>query len=490
MIIFALILWLTLQTPPPLPNVPTSPAAFLRPNHRSEEIAKGRLVEKVVCLNAPTQSYALYLPANYSTGQKWPVLYAFDPGARGRIPVERFKEAAEKLGWIIAGSNNSRNGEFQPSIDAWNAIVQDTHERFAIDDNRVYLTGFSGGARLAFYFAIRCHGCIAGVIASGAGFPGGVTPSPALHFAVFSTTGIEDFNFGEVNNLAEALEKAGMAHRTDVFAGRHEWPPSSVAFEALEWMELQAMKSSKRQRDANLIESIWQTRLQQAGELEASKNTYEAYQIYAALTDSFEGLRDTSAVEKTANRMREGSEVKTAIRNELQQIKKQREIETRINALLAARERSSEVAGRDGESTNEGLDPETRLKGMFAELRKQAGRTDDTDERRVARRVLDGVFVGLFEQGANQLQTLKRYNDAVRSFNLATEVNPERAGAFFYLAWAYAAKGDKKQALRALQTAVDKGFSDLAAIESNKAFDSIREDAQYREIIQAVRSKR
>jgi dienelactone hydrolase len=174
-IIFALIFWLSSQHALP-PSIPPLSNTVLRSNHRPEEIPKGQVVEKLVCAGVPNQSYALYLPRNYSTDRKWPVLYAFDPGARGQIPVERFREAAEKFGWILVGSNNSRNGEFQPSIDAWNAIVKDTHDRFAIDDGRVYLTGFSGGARLVFYFAIRCQDCIAGVIASGAGFPAGVTP--------------------------------------------------------------------------------------------------------------------------------------------------------------------------------------------------------------------------------------------------------------------------------------------------------------------------
>jgi predicted esterase len=457
---------------------------------QTSELPKGQIVEKVACVNDLSQSYALYLPPNYSPDRKWPILYAFDPGARGKVPVERFKDAAEKYHWIIAGSNNSRNGALQPSVDAWNAIVKDTHERFAIDDGRAYLAGFSGGARLAIYLAIRCQDCIAGVVACGAGFPLGVTPSPAMHFAVFSTTGIEDFNFSEVKNLNEPLAKAGIPHRTEVFAGRHEWPPSSVAIEALGWMELQAIKTGKRQRDANLIDAIWERKLQQARTLEDSKNAYDAYQIYVALSDSFKGLRDVVDVENKISQLRESPDVRSAIREEQQQARKQGEIGIRLNGLIAARERSSEEgSSRDRENTSEAQDPETRLQGMLAELRKQAGRTEDTGERRVARRVLEGVFIGLIEQGINLLQTQMRYHEAMRTFKLSTEVNPERAGAFFDLAWACAANGDKKQALRALQVAVDKGFSDLSAITGNKAFDAVRDDAQYRQIIQAMQSK-
>ena len=127
-----------------------------------------------------------------------------------------------------------------------------------------------------------------------------------------------------------------MAHRIQVFPGRHDWPTSPVAVEALEWMELQAIKSGKRKREDTLIENIWQMRLRQARDLEASHQTYEAYQAYAALADSFQGLRDTTTVANAANQLHETSEVRTAIRDELQQIKKQREIELLLSNYPAA----------------------------------------------------------------------------------------------------------------------------------------------------------
>ncbi len=105
-------------------------------------ILPGQVVDKVACARDSTQTYAIYLPSNYLSTRKWPVLYAFDPVARGRIPVERFRDAAEKFGWIIVGSNNSRNASTQSSIDAWNAITLDTTQRFSIENGRVYAAGF------------------------------------------------------------------------------------------------------------------------------------------------------------------------------------------------------------------------------------------------------------------------------------------------------------------------------------------------------------
>src|SRR5216110_2599416 len=85
-------------------------------------IPPGRLVEKVVCAKVPTQSYAAYLPSSYTAARSWPILYAFDPGARGTLPVTRYQQAAEKYGWIVIGSNNSQNGSMQQSLDAWVAM--------------------------------------------------------------------------------------------------------------------------------------------------------------------------------------------------------------------------------------------------------------------------------------------------------------------------------------------------------------------------------
>ena len=103
--------------------------------------------------------------------------------------------------------------------------------------------------------------------------------------------------------------------------------------------------------------------------------------------------------------------------------------------------------------------------------------------------MLDGQFVSLVERGRAVLEAGKNYEEAVRIFRLATEVAPERANAFYFLAWAYKGTGDRKKSLRALQTAVDKGFADVTALVNNKAFDSIRDDPQYQKIISTLKAQ-
>jgi poly(3-hydroxybutyrate) depolymerase len=117
----------------------------------------------------PGQSCAMFVPSSYTAARAWPVLYCLDPGARGRTAVEAFAAAAEKAGFLVAGSNNSRNGPVAASGEAIRLMVQHTHQTYSIDDFREYAAGMSGGARLALGWASQNSG-IAGVVASSAGF--------------------------------------------------------------------------------------------------------------------------------------------------------------------------------------------------------------------------------------------------------------------------------------------------------------------------------
>jgi predicted esterase len=450
---------------------------------QTDSIPRGQIVERIEALNDSSQSYALYLPSNYSPKRKWPVLYAFDPGARGRVPVERFKEAAEKFGWIVLGSNNSRNGPWNVVVNAWNAMLTDTHQRFAIDDDRMYATGFSGGARVAVHIAAGCK-CLAGVIANGAGFPVDLAPSSQMHFVFFGAAGVDDFNYPELKSLQDPLSKAGIINRVQTFAGRHEWPPVSLATAAVEWLELQAIKAGKRPRDDDFINATWQEFLSDARTLEEAKKYNEAYQLYLDLAASFKGLRDVAEIETKVTQLGASRELKAAIREEQGQIKKQLELEGRLNTLIGASD-----GGALNNQSEEGVDAGNLLPKILNDLRKQAKSAEDSTQRRVARRVLDGLFISLFEEGISLLQTEKNYSKSIKRFNLATEVNPDRPGPFFYLAWAYAANRDKKKSLQSLNTAVEKGFSDSAMITANKAFDSIRSEPEYQEIMARLRKQ-
>src|SRR5262245_56074187 len=223
----------------------------------AQDLPLGQPIDEVRCTVDPAQSYALYLPSNYSRDRLWPLLIGFHPAARGRAIVDTYREAAEKYGYVVAGSNNSRNGPWDVSMAAVRAMSEDIEQRLAVDPNRLYLTGHSGGTRVAMQVALDSK-IVAGVIASSAAYPDS-KPRKSVPFVVFGTAGAEDFNYIELRTLDRTLTSP---HRVAIFEGGHTLPPADVALEAIEWLELQAMKSRRRPRDEALIDQLLEKRQQ------------------------------------------------------------------------------------------------------------------------------------------------------------------------------------------------------------------------------------
>jgi pimeloyl-ACP methyl ester carboxylesterase len=361
----------------------------------AQDVPRGQVIDEVKCAADPSQSYSLYLPSNYTPNRPWSLLMGFHPGARGRAIVDKYRAAAEQYGYIVAGSNNSRNGAWQVSGQAVQAMARDLGQRFAVDERRVYLTGHSGGARVAMQVALG-QNRIAGVIASSAGYPDS-KPRASVPFVIFGTAGSDDFNFIELRQLDRALKTP---HRVVIFEGGHTLPPDSLAMEAIEWMELRAMASGLRARDEALLDKLFTTRERAAGD---AGNTPAAVHLLQALAEDFKGLRDVQAVNERASALAKQPDVKRALARE----RADEDEETRLIEKFLILE-----AGLN--------DPERRmdsygdLKFLLTDLSKKANAATDSPDRSRARRVLRIVTMGASERVKDEdyLKLLQQYRSA------------------------------------------------------------------------------
>jgi dienelactone hydrolase len=437
-----------------------------------EGLPKGLLVEKVSVAADPSQSYAIYLPSSYTKARRYAVLYCFDPGGRGTFPVARFKEAAERYGYLLVGSNNSRNGPGVDVNDIFRKLWDDTHARFSIDDRRVYLAGFSGGARLALLGGYSLKGAIAGVISCSGGFPTRQRSLPPLTFALYGTAGVGDFNNPEMRDLFRAVEGANAATRLAFFEGGHEWPPAEAFNAAVEWLELQAMRAGLREKDAAFVESLFKRVEAAARAAEAAGDLPRAFNEYSGLAKDFRGLRDVSEAERAAARLGKAKEVAEADRREraLEEAQRRRgqQLAAWCNSLLNADERVSAIF---------------ELRSAAGELKKALAKGEG-DESVLARRLLDSLLIQSFEQGSGALFR-KEYAGAAATFALGAELQPDNPRVFYQLARAYALGREKGKALEALRAAVDHGFDGAEALAAAD-FDSLRDDRRFKEIVEAV----
>jgi dienelactone hydrolase len=204
--------------------------------HSNFKVDKGKVVEKIYCTTDSTQSYAIYIPSKYDENRQWSIVYAFDSHAKGKIPVNKYKNIAEKYSFILVASNNSQNGTPPEITDEYvKTLFEDTKSKLNINQNQIYTLGFSGGARVASKIALS-NNEIKGVIACGAGFPQ-IDKPIEKKFNFVAVVGNEDFNYLELKNLDRQLNQTVLNHKLIIFEGKHEWPPENIIDEAFSFVK-------------------------------------------------------------------------------------------------------------------------------------------------------------------------------------------------------------------------------------------------------------
>ena len=259
-------------------------------------------------------------------------MLVFDPGGRAARAAEVFRDAAERFGWIIAASENSRNGPWEPTLRAVNAMWPALLGGYSVDERRVYAAGHSGGATVAWMLA-RQTGQIAGVIVSGQPNPES-NDSKGKPFAWFGMAGHVDFNFMEVKKIDQDLAQTTNPHRVEFFDGGHQWPPPDLVARAFAWMEIVAMKDGRRSRDQDLARTLLGEDMTRAGELEQRGLLTEAWRWSGAIASSYSGVIDTSEAERRRHNLEAADRFKTAQKIEERADRRERDQAVALGRVL------------------------------------------------------------------------------------------------------------------------------------------------------------
>lgn len=484
------------------------------------ELPRGQVIPSVVCEGDARQSYALYLPSNYSSDRAWPILFAFDPMARGEVPVKLFAEAAENYGYIVAGSNNSRNGPVRDEMVAMQAMYADALQRLSFDRSRVYTAGFSGGARVASRMGLMLAG-VRGVVAVGGGFPHGTKPGKETSFALFGVAGLADFNYGEVMQLVKDFESLGLPSHFEVLESGHNWPPQEVCTAALEWFEVLWLRDARGEKDSGLAQRIFEKRLRQAENEAAKGNLARAFERYEAILRDFTDLVDISKASEQVERLKSSKDL-AAAQKLAEKREKKRELldaraQERLTRVLAHIYSSLFSAGEAGAppnlpETGGAFNPATGSPGTtrppmdgfisgsdalafeklvagldLRGLRKTLEKKKGTDEALVAERQLQRVFVSTLETARN-MEHLEKHRQALMCLEVAEKAAPENGFVQFSLARVLALAGHKDRSLKALEAAAEKGFARDELVEQDEALHSIRSEERYQAVLQKMRA--
>jgi hypothetical protein len=437
-----------------------------RKDDKDSVFAKGKVIEQVNCKKDISQSYSLYLPSYYSEDKKWPVVYAFDAHGKGSLAVELFKDMAEKYGYIIVGSNNSKNGTpLAITSVIYDTLYSDTHRRFSIDDTRIYTAGFSGGSRVASYVAIE-KGKIVAVIGCGAGF--GSQQQPTQKFDFFGVAGREDMNLNEMILLDSALAKAGYTHYLESFDGKHEWPPKPVVADAFLWIELKAMKDKLETTNDTMVKGLsgrWKEEYKSL--TEKDKKYYDAYLLCNKVISYLDGLTEVSFFKTEKSSLEKNAVV----------IQKRKHLDE-----IAAKESEQQAFYLNALSTQSLGWWQTQV-GLINQKIKS---TSDDEEKYMYKRVLNYLSLAVYMNISSMMKSGQF--DQAETFNtIYALVDPENPEHAYISATLSMKKGKPIDAITYLEKAATLGFAETARLESDTVMTSLKQQEKYSKILETIK---
>jgi len=187
-----------------------------------------KAVEKTDSCNVNAENtYEVYIPARNSADDKLPLLVIIDAHGSGQFALNKFKRGANEYPAVLIASNLIKNG-FAGYKGAIQTLIDDVRSKYPISKT-IFMTGFSGGARMVLDYAMTHP--LNGIIMCGA--LANPDQMNAVRCPVISISGMDDFNFMETAQYLFNEQQTPANLKMELTNASHSWPDSILLTNAL-----------------------------------------------------------------------------------------------------------------------------------------------------------------------------------------------------------------------------------------------------------------
>lgn len=400
-----------------------------------------------------TNSYEIYLPSKLQDTAVYPVLFFFSPQGDGKVPLEKYRSIAEEWEFILVGSNYTKNGmNADLALNGANTLVNDVVSRFNVDGARIYLSGFSGGARIAGGLALQRMD-VTGVICCSA-----TPPQPVSPRGYVGVAGLGDMNYLEMKKFQEKQSGSALSELI-VFDGKHEWPPVNIMENAMLMVSLYQPGTAASGNMNQMSDSLTASVLRQCDSLKQISCMLE-YRLLSSVERAEKNLSGSNAIAERRKKM-DGS---SCVKNDE---KKWADVETEEADLQKVL--SEAVLSRDTAWWRANAD-------SYFETTK-------TGPEKFMRQRLRGYTSLLCYTYAGQAFSMNNLHAAEKLVKVYSIVDPENSEWAYLRAKLYMQLNLKTDAIASLDRAVALGFKDRERAEREPAFAPLLNDPAFQQVL-------
>ena len=439
---------------------------------QQKEYEKGKIIDTVLVDKNTNESFSLYLPKIYDPSKLNPVVFIFEPMARGKTGIFPFIKASEEYGYILICSNDSKNGPYDKNYEIANKLFNKVFSTFNIDEKRIYTSGFSGGSRLASSIAILTNQ-IQGVIACGAGFESkdGIVAT-RQNFSYAAIVGDRDMNYQEMINTKNFLNKFKVSNELFIFDIKHQWPTQDQILKAFDWLQLEAIEKNILPVENEQIKKIYTTFYNSAKQYQMDDEIVLTHDEYRRIMRNFRRYYNLDSIEYSMDELSKSKLYKT----EKKLLESSFEKENSITKLFI----NQFSTDFDRSKLNQKW-----WRSKIAKLHKELDNANQT-EKKMLSRLLYKVFAHAIETASigNRVQNT---NQSIICYEICIMIYPKYPLPYFKQIENYMDLHDEETALAYLEKLIESGYTDLNTIYENEAIDRLKKTNKYTELINKIK---
>ncbi len=417
------------------------------------------------CTLDPAIQFSYYLPKSYKEGNKYPVLLLFDPQGDAHFALEKYTVAADEFEFILMSTNAIKNGlDGETAGHVMQTLLGTISTQLPVNPTRVYVGGFSGGARYASLLAMSGSG-IQGLFVAGAGFPveNWKNLSPSV---IIAAANDGDMNLPEILALEEIKDKE---QRSRILImrdnGIHEWPSLKKMTEVMALFTAYAVRDSIENdfKKLDLVMSTYDS-LDQSDYCSTSKIHKSLF--YERIVKALAYQKDIDKYGKSYASIIQSSSYLSEKNTEQNFIKEELGIKNSYYAAMGSKDTSwwhIEMQRLNTSIQNE----KSNLK------------------RSQLMRIRSGISLMCY---MNLDKTMKANSnqDAYYLSVLYRNIDPDNKEAWFLAAVMEARSGNKSRVIDFLNTAGKKGFNERTRLNQTTEFNSLLGDPLFQDVVNKI----
>jgi len=392
------------------------------------------------CMSDSQNTYEVYIPERNNSAEKLPLLIILDAHGGGKFALNKFKHSANLYQAVLVASNLVKNG-YEGYEAAIQTLMEDVHHKYPVGE-AVFVTGFSGGARMALGYALTHP--VNGLILCGA--LAGADQIHATRCPVISISGMDDFNFMETAQYLFQEQSVPENLKIELTEASHSWPDSLMLANAFGFLRLSCQTAESASPSKSQLKTYCQNQQARIDSLKQQGDFLKAALIARnmALTEPF-------------NRDETFASTYHVLMTNPVYISQMNQLKTNLNFEVSVRQPYLEAF-----RTKDTL----WWKNEIMKLEEKINTEKNSYTKDTYRRIKGfwGIACYSLCKQAVMEQNAEALNQILSVYRMLEPDNPDM---FYFSSFPYFWKGNKEATLSMLKKALKAGFSDMGQLKKD-----------------------